>query len=98
MASKATRNSTDAIVSPPVSLVPNDKKSADSDGNKIGLFDSPNKDFSCGGDFTFANYTSDKPIPSGSRSMTNSKPRATKKHSSVKPFREPFRDDISRLS
>ena len=75
-----------------------DDTSADSDGDEIGLFDSPDEDFSCGGDFAFANYV-DEPTPSGARSKKKSKPRATKKHSSsVKPFHELFCDNISRLS
>ena len=48
--SKAGGNSTGAIVSPPVSVVPLGDRSADSDGDEIGLFDSPGEDFSCGRD------------------------------------------------
>jgi len=51
---KAGGNSTTgAIVLPPVSVVPVDERSADSDSNEIGLFDSPDGNFSCGGDFAF---------------------------------------------
>ena len=63
--SKAGGNSTGAIVLPPVSVVPLDDRSADSDGDEIGLFDSPDEDFSCGGDFVFSNDVTDEPIPSG---------------------------------
>ena len=45
---------TEAIVSPLASL-PVDYRSANFDGDEIGLIDSSDKDFSCGGDFTFAN-------------------------------------------
>ena len=96
--SKVAGNSTDVIVLPLVSLVHVDDRSADSDGDEIGLFDFLDEDFSCGGDFSFANYVTDKPTPSGVRSKKKSKCRAAKKHSSVKPFQEPFCDDISRLS
>ena len=58
---------TEAIVLPLVSLVPVDDSSADFDGDVIGLFDSPDEDFSYGGDFAFANNV-DEPSPSGARS------------------------------
>ena len=83
----------EVIVLSPVSSGPVGDRTADSDGDEIILFGSPDDDFSCGGDFEFANYVDE--ASNGPRTKKKPKQRAIKKRpSSMKPFH----DDLSRLS